>query len=232
HLLCRMNLAWIEQLLPYVSRIPGLTAAKQANVALKIRKLGWLIQTTKPEDIYLFLLRFNGLYPDPERFPDILQKRISEAFQTNREFLDTVMLLDQLNYLVDDNLSKVDRSSMSVSLETRLPLLDRKVVEMSWRIAPSLKLNQGQTKWPLRQILYQHVPRHLIDRPKMGFSVPLSRWLRKELNYEVGVLFSNTEASDLLNLDHYRRLWAQHHRGERDNSLLLWPVIVLMQWLN
>lgn len=231
-LLCRLDLAWIEQLLPYVSRIPGLSAARQANVALKVRKLGWLMQTTKPDDIYLFLLRFNGLHPDPDRHPDILESRISEAFDNKRDFLDTVMLLDQLNYLVDDNLTKVDRSSMSVSLETRLPLLDRKVVEMSWRIASSLKLNQGETKWPLRQILYQHVPRHLIERPKMGFSVPLSRWLRKELNYEVGVLFSNTEIGALLNLDHYRELWAQHDRGERDNSLLLWPAIVLMQWLN
>lgn len=231
-LLCNMDPGWIEKLLPYISRIPGLKAAKQANVALKIRKLGWLMQTSKPEEIYLFLLSYNGLDPDPELCPNILRKRVLEAFQNQRDFLDTVMLLDQLNYLVDDNLTKVDRSSMSVSLETRLPLLDRKVVEMSWRIAPSLKLNQGQTKWPLRQILYHHVPKHLIERPKMGFSVPLSRWLRKELNYDVRTLLSGDRFRNLIDLDHYRALWAQHDDGTRDNSLVLWPVIVLLQWLN
>lgn len=230
-LLSQVNLAWVERLLPYMSRIPGLTVAKQANVALKARKLGWLMQMSSPDEIYLFLLRFNGLHPDPDKNPEILEKRVAEAFQDNRDFLDTVLILDQLNYLVDDNLTKVDRSSMSVSLETRLPLLDRKVVEMSWRIAPSIKLNQGQTKWPLREILYQYVPRHLIERPKMGFSVPLARWLREELNEEVGILMSDTEVGDLVNLEHYRALWTQHDRGERDNSMLLWPVIVLMQWL-
>ncbi|MDI9245574.1 asparagine synthase (glutamine-hydrolyzing) [Marinobacter sp. CHS3-4] len=231
YLLSRMNLAWIESLLPHIGRIPGLSAANQSNIALKVRKLGWLMQMTKSEDIYLFLLSLNGLQPDPCRHPDILHRRISEAFLSDQDFLNTVMLLDQLNYLVDDNLMKVDRSSMSVSLETRLPLLDRKVVELSWRIPPSLKLNDGQTKWPLRQILYQHVPKTLIERPKMGFSVPLSKWLKKELNCQVNELLNSSDAGNLLNMDHYRELWVQHNLEKRDNSLQLWPVIVLLQWL-
>ncbi|PPI84714.1 asparagine synthase (glutamine-hydrolyzing) [Marinobacter maroccanus] len=230
-MLCRIKPGWIEQLLPYVSRIPGLTAAKQANVALKIRKLGWLMQTTKPEDIYLFLLSFNGLEPDPERCPDILKKRVLDAFQDHRDFLDTVMLLDQLNYLVDDNLTKVDRSSMSVSLETRLPLLDRKVVEMSWRIAPSLKLNDDQTKWPLRQILYQHVPRDLIERPKMGFSVPIRKWLREELQTWGSMLINTVPDHQLISESFYKSLWETHLSGRADNSLQLWPALILLQWL-
>jgi asparagine synthase (glutamine-hydrolysing) len=189
------------------------------------------MQKTSEAEIYLFLLRFNGFQPDPRKQPDILTKRISEAFSDDRDFLSTVMLLDQLNYLVDDNLVKVDRSAMSVSLETRLPLLDRKVVELSWRIDPALKLNQGQTKWPLREILYQHVPKHLIERPKMGFSVPLSRWLGKELHCKVDGLLADSSMAPLIDLEHYRVLWAQHRRGERDNGLLLWPMIILLQWL-
>src|SRR5258708_29125620 len=97
------------------------------------------------------------------------------------QFTQQMMFLDTLTFLPDDMLTKVDRASMAVGLEARVPLLDHRVVEFAWRLPMSMKLRGHQGKWILRELLARRVPRHLVERPKSGFSIPLDRWLRGEL---------------------------------------------------
>jgi asparagine synthase (glutamine-hydrolysing) len=206
--------------------------SKQANVAIKIQKLSNLLRLNDSADIYNSLLSLTGVTDNTITSNSILKRRIDNLFLSNREFIDIAMLIDQLNYLPDDNLTKVDRASMSCSLETRLPLLDKEIVEMSWKIPYKTKIKDNFSKWPLRQILYKHVPRELIDRPKMGFSVPISSWLKNDLKDWSFELLNNQHTDLESNNNHWLKLWHEHQSGSKDNGLALWPAIMLNHWLN
>lgn len=229
--LMSINPTTIDRALAKLHSLPGLGRIKQANIGIKLKKLGKVMTITDEHEIYIFLLKFNGLESGFESTKTLLEERVARLFQTKEDFITTAMLVDQLNYLVDDNLQKVDRSAMSASLETRLPLLDRQVVELSWRIPSHIKLKDSISKWPLRELLYKHVPRGLVERPKMGFSVPIASWLRNELKEWSSELLKNKELIPLLNVDHYWSLWNKHQNRTGDNALALWPVLVLSQWL-
>ena len=143
------------------------------------------------------------------------------------------MVWDTQTYLVDDILTKVDRASMRVGLEARVPLLDHEVVEFAWRIPMSMKLRDGTGKWVLKQLLYRHVPPKLVDRPKMGFSVPVDAWLRGSLRDWAQTYL----AEDRLNTEGFfnarvvRQTWEKHLSGAIDAGGPLWTLLMFQLWL-
>lgn len=147
--------------------------------------------------------------------------------------IERMMQLDMLTYMVDDILTKVDRATMAVALESRAPLLDHRVAEFAWSLPLDLKLRDGQSKWILRQVLYRHVPRELIERPKMGFEVPIGLWLRGGLKDWAAALLdpARLRREGLFEARVIDRLW-QEHLSERFNwGAQLWCVLMVQSWL-
>jgi len=212
--------------------LPGV--ANQHLPGERMHKLGNLMRAASVGDMYRALLSAwqqpdsllvdRGAIEDPNR-------RILDGGQP-AHLLDRMMLADQLTYLPDDLLAKVDRASMAVSLEVRTPLLDHRVVEFSWRLAHSLKVRGRLGKWALRQVLYRRLPRHLVERPKMGFSVPIDRWLRGPLRKWAESLLSHDELgrNGLLEPAPIIGAWRELRDGRRPAGPALWAVIMFQAW--
>jgi len=203
----------------------------QANVGLKVQKLAKIMQMRSEKDAYLYLM---SVWDNPKQLLMHTQES-SSVFDRQPtpglgHFIHDAMCWDQLGYLVDDNLVKGDRSSMAASLETRLPLLDHRIVEFSWRLPLAMKYRRGQSKWLLRQVLYKYVPKELIERPKMGFSVPISDWLRGELRDWAGDLMHSYCCNEKLeNKSVLQKIWREHMLGINDHGNKLW---ILLTWIN
>lgn len=142
------------------------------------------------------------------------------------------MAWDTQTYMVDDILTKVDRASMRVGLEARVPLLDHHVVELAWQIPLSMKLRDGNGKWLLRQLLYQYVPKELVERPKMGFGVPIDNWLRGSLRTWADDYFAENRmrAEDHFDVHTITQTWVQHCNSATNRGGQLWTVLMFQLW--
>lgn len=206
---------------------------RQYSLGDKISRFAPYFAAEGPESIYLRALS-HWDHPsevvvnssEPASFVD-------SVFQSSPYMLEeTMMLTDLTNYLPDDILTKIDRASMAVSLEARVPLLDHRVVDLAWKLPLRMKIRNGVGKWILRQVLYKYVPPDLIERPKMGFSVPIHSWLRGPLRDWAEDLLSPAAFGrhGLLDASIIRAKWLEHVQGGRDWQYLLWDVLVFQDW--
>ncbi len=224
--------AWNRLMGPVQPMLPR--SMRQVNIGDKLHKGSGVLGAHGVDDLYL------GLVSHWE--PEILVIGGREPATCLRgaplelKGLDSVqrmMALDTVTYLPDDILVKVDRAAMGVSLEGRVPFLDHRVVEFAWRIPQSMKLRAGVGKWILRQVLYRHVPKELIERPKMGFGVPIDAWLRGPLREWAEALLDEARLrrEGYFNPAPIRAKWDEHLSGERNWQYHLWDVLMFQSWL-
>jgi asparagine synthase (glutamine-hydrolysing) len=209
-------------------RLPGVRG--QRLVEEKVRKLGWLLREEGVAARYRRLVSVGHLAGGGP--PSPLPAAIGEAFgHTGASLLDRMLLADQLAYLPDNQMTKVDRASMAVSLEARVPLLDHRVAELAWRLPPGWLVRDGLGKWALRDVAYRHVPRALLDRPKTGFTVPLAGWLRGPLRpWAEPLLAPSSVRHGPLDAAEVSGVWRRLCAGFDDAAPAAWALLMFEAW--
>lgn len=198
----------------------------------KLHKLASVFPVAGEDELYLKLLSH---WDNPQHVVINSEEPstvISQATDLDH-FIHRMMCIDAIGYLPGDILVKVDRAAMGVSLESRIPLLDHRLVEFAWQLPLSMKVRDGKGKWLLRQILYQKVPQSLLDRPKMGFGIPIDSWLRGPLREWAEELLSEhrLKHEGFFNPAPIREKWEEHQSGKRNWQYHLWDVLIFQQWL-
>lgn len=208
----------------------GQLGHKAHKLAARLRDVG------SSDDLYRSLV---SEWPDPAALlqgepPALAATAIDQALPPclANDPVARMMAWDALSYLPDDILVKVDRAAMAASIETRAPFLDHRVAAVAWRLPMSMKIRAGQGKWALRQILYQHVPRELIERPKAGFAMPIGQWLRGPLRPWAEALLApgQMQRQGYLRAEPIQTLWRQHLTGRYDHTTKLWTVLMWQAW--
>ncbi|NWB53670.1 asparagine synthase (glutamine-hydrolyzing) [Pseudomonas sp. F8002] len=201
----------------------------------KVEKLVDILDTPSREDFYRQLVSH---WKTPSSVVIGAKEPItvldtSSAWPATQRYEEWMMAMDAQTYMADDILVKVDRAAMASSLETRVPMLDHRVVELAWRIPLDMKIRGGVGKWVLREVLYRHVPRELIERPKKGFSIPIATWLRGPLrDWSESLLDEGRlRREGFFHPAPIRRAWEQHLSGRADHSSKLWGVLMFQAWL-
>jgi len=208
---------------------------KKSMSGFKAHKLAEVLAVSDPEAMYMGLV---SNWKDPEALviggcekPTNLTDR--QRWPKVPSFTERMMYLDTVTYLPDDILVKLDRASMGVSLEGRIPFLDHRVVELAWRIPLSMKIRNNKGKWLLRQILDKYVPNNLIDQPKAGFGIPIDSWLRGPLRDWAEALLDEKrlQREGFFNPGQIREKWEEHLAGDRDWQYYLWDILMFQAWL-
>ena len=216
----------VQELLPEKLKI--------THLADRLPKMADLLASESGTDFYRSLvsgpLRHGSLVRGNEKPETILDSPAKSLDSLSlREWM---MYVDQATYLPDDILTKVDRASMAVSLEARVPLLDHRLVEFAWRVPTEYKYRDGQGKWLLRQVLYRYVPKSLMDRPKMGFGVPIEHWLRGPLREWAEALLDERRIRQegFFNPEPIQKMWQEHLSGKRRWHEPLWNILMFQAW--
>jgi asparagine synthase (glutamine-hydrolysing) len=202
----------------------------------KMKKVADVVSVDSPQSLYFRLVSH---WKDPESLVKGGQEPLTPLTDRSTwpdipDFTRWMMYMDLITYLPDDILAKVDRASMAVSLEARVPYLDdHRVIEFAWKLPMSMKIHNGQGKWILRNVLYKHVPRELIERPKMGFGIPIDSWLRGPLREWAEDLLdeSRMQAEGFFDPAPIQQMWREHIAGTHNNQYYLWDILVFQQWL-
>lgn len=201
----------------------------------KMHRLAEVLTAKDSEAIYLEMSSHCkdplSLVPGAADLPTVLGD--GAGLKALNGFAQRMMYIDMMTYLPDDILVKVDRASMGVSLESRVPFLDHRLVEFAWKVPLSMKIRGGAGKWLLRQVLYQYVPPSLIDRPKMGFGVPIDEWLRGPLREWAEELLDEKRLRDhgFFSVEPIRTRWQSHLSGDADWQYHLWDILMFQAWL-
>jgi len=233
----RLITGGIDHIQPqYWKKIINLIAPTIPNPADKIKKYSEALTASGPDAIYKNLvshwknpasLVINGYEPKPPLSDD-------NNWAISSSLADCMMFLDQVTYLPDDVLVKVDRASMGTSLEVRAPFLDdHETVEFAWRLPPDMKIRNGQGKWILRQLLKRYIPIEMFDRPKMGFGVPIDSWLRAPLKAWANNLLEEKRLIDegYFHPSEILQKWREHQSGVRNWQYELWNILMFQAWL-
>lgn len=226
-------LMWDRAFAKFAAVLPA--KLQQPEAGDKLYRLAELLPAETPNALYTLLMSrwraptavvMNSCEPatlltSPECSPDL------------SGFVQRMMYFDLMTYLPDDILVKVDRASMGVGLEVRIPLLDHRIVEFAWQIPLSMKIRSDKGKWLLRQVLHRYVPEHLVDRPKKGFSVPIGSWLRGPMREWAEALLCTKRLRDdgYLNPQLIRQKWSEYLSGVRNWQRELWEVLMFQAWL-